>query len=163
MNIARIVDGEVRYPYTLGSLRVDFPNTSWPQDWALIDLDLVGCVEVQSVQAPEVGPSQYVNEAAPEFVDGLWRQAWTIIDIPPEVPESVPAHHFQRALFEAGLLETVEAAIAALPPNNLMRFDWAKAPYFNRDSVGIAAMAQQLGVSDAQLDAIFISAGEMVT
>lgn len=163
MNIARIVDGELRYPYSLGQLRADFPNTSWPAEWALIDLASVGCVEVQAVEPPACGEHQSVEEAAPVLVDGQWRQAWTICDDPPAVPTQVPAHHLRRALRAAGVLASVQAMIDALPPDHDMRDDWQYAPYFRRDAVGIGQAAQMLGLTDEQLDAIFIAAGQVVT
>lgn len=77
--------------------------------------------------------------------------------------QTVPAHYLRRALIQFGMLAAVEAHIASLPADDLMRIDWAHAPYFSRDAVGIEAARVALGLSVEQVDALFVAAGQVVT
>lgn len=65
-----------------------------------------------------------------------------------------------RALFEAGLLASVEAAINALsePARTAARIDWDNATEFRRDFPLLAQLAAAIGLSDAQVDALFVIA-----
>ena len=89
---------------------------------------------------------------------------WVVSALPPPpVPESVPAHHLRRALREFGMLAAVNAYMAALPDDDEMRESWEYAPYFRRDALGIEAARVALGLSVAQVDALFVAAGQVVT
>ena len=76
--------------------------------------------------------------------------------LPPSVPFSVTPFQAKAALFAAGLLPAVEAAIAAAP--KVAQLAWSDATEFTRDSPTIATMAAALGLTDAQVDALFIAA-----
>lgn len=79
------------------------------------------------------------------------------------VAQTVPAHHLRRALSAAGMLAAVDAHIATLPADDLMRIDWAHAPYFRRDALGIEAARVALGLTVEQVEALFVAAGQVVT
>lgn len=89
---------------------------------------------------------------------------WVVSALPPPpVPESVPAHHLRRALRQFGMLAGVNVYMAALPDDDEMRESWEYAPYFRRDANGIEAARVALGLSAAQVDALFVAAGAVVT
>ena len=69
---------------------------------------------------------------------------------------SVPAHQFYAALEDFGMLPAVEAYIAQADPRTRMFF--TKAPAFRRDAAGIEAGRVALGLSVAQVDALFAAA-----
>jgi len=84
---------------------------------------------------------------------------------PPASPTPIPAvvSRFQAraALYQAGLLDTVEA-IMDLPETDMMaKIAWADAQEFKRTSPTIAAMAAVIGFTEAQLDDLFISAATL--
>lgn len=64
------------------------------------------------------------------------------------------------ALLGAGLLETVDAAIAAMPGADgaAARIQWEFLQTVRRDSQLVAQLAPLLGLSDEQLDALFTAA-----
>jgi hypothetical protein len=72
---------------------------------------------------------------------------------PPEIPFSVTPFQAKAALLGAGLLPAVEAAIAAASP--IAQLAWLDATAFTRDSPTIAALSAQLGLTPAQVDALF--------
>ncbi len=84
--------------------------------------------------------------------------AWSYSDAPAAglsepVPSSVSRFQARAALREAGLLEPIEAAVAAA--DDLTREAWASAIAFERMSPTIATLAAALGLSSAQVDDLF--------
>jgi len=65
----------------------------------------------------------------------------------------------KAALLVAGLLATVEAAIAQADP--LAQLAWSEAVEFRRDSPTVASMATTLGLTEQQLDDLFTAASQV--
>ena len=74
----------------------------------------------------------------------------------PTVPAEVPRWQARRALLDAGLLDAVEAAVAAADRH--IQITWADAPNIVRNSPFVTAMAAALGLTNEQLDALFVAA-----
>ena len=73
-----------QYPYTVGNLRRDNPNTSFPKrvsDEMLADW---GVYPVAKADMPNVDHTQNLTEGQPALVDGQWQQTWVITDATPE-------------------------------------------------------------------------------
>lgn len=82
-----------------------------------------------------------------------------IVPPPPPVtyiPYSVTPFQAKAALLQAGLLSSVQAVIAQASP--IAQLAWSDATEFTRDSPTIAALSAQLGLSSAQVDALFVAA-----
>lgn len=73
------------------------------------------------------------------------------------VPAAVSPYQARQALTNAGLRDLVEAAVAAAP--EAVRDAWEYGLEVRRDSPMIAALAQALGLTAAQLDQLFVQAG----
>lgn len=56
------------------------PNTSFPRDMTLVQLEDYSCALVHDTERPEVTELQKVVEGAPELVEGVWRQTWEVLD-----------------------------------------------------------------------------------
>jgi len=76
-------------------------------------------------------------------------------------PQGVTRFQARAALAMAGLLDGVEAAVAA-SPNSLTRLAWADSQSFERQSPTIASLAYILGLSTDQIDELFQTAEEIV-
>ena len=67
------------YPYSIGDLRRDNPNTSYPRnpsDAVLADWNVFPVVEQSP---PEYNPAnQSLNQLNPTLVDGEWLQTWQV-------------------------------------------------------------------------------------
>lgn len=170
MNAARVVNGNiVSHPYHLRpTAKQAHPEVSpLPGTWEQCtpeQLAALECVDVQLVARPELQPGESCAEGTPEYVGGQWRQTWVVTPAQPEpVPESVPAHHLRRALRQFGMIAGVNAYMAALPDDDEMRESWEYAPYFRRDANGIEAARVALGLTVAQVDALFVAAGNVQT
>jgi hypothetical protein len=79
----------------------------------------------------------------------------------PRVPGSITMRQAQLALMGAGLLNTVNAAVAAMPgaQGDAARIEWNASSTVERNKPLVLAMASVLGLTAAQIDALFI-AGE---
>ena len=97
-----------------------------------------------------------------EYADMLAN--WVADYVPPHPePETVPtvltSRQAKRVLLKAGLLDDVEAAVAAADRET--QIDWAEATEMRRDWPTLVAMAQALDMSDAQLDDMFIEGAKL--
>lgn len=100
--------------------------------------------------------------------NGNWVEEWAERDMTqdesdaydlsqlPVVPESVTRYQGLIALEDAGLLTTVEAAIANAPKKTQIAF--SNAHVWRRASSMISDMQAVLGMTDAEVDALFIAA-----
>lgn len=75
------------------------------------------------------------------------------------VPQSVTMRQARLALHGAGLLTAVNAAINAA--GEAAKIEWEYAQEVQRASGLVPAMAAQLGMNDAQLDALFTAAAAL--
>jgi hypothetical protein len=76
---------------------------------------------------------------------------------PPVVPQSVSRFQALAALSNAGLLTQAQNAVNA-SPNPLVPLAWNNAQTFDRNSSTVATLGPALGLTDAQIDSLFIAA-----
>lgn len=93
---------------------------------------------------------------------------WVAAYVPPEpepisIPQVVTRRQARRALALFGLLDAVQAALDAIPDpmqRAIAQIDWDDATEFNRDDETLQMLSGALGLTDSQLDDLFILAGE---
>lgn len=74
------------------------------------------------------------------------------------VPQVVTRFQARAALHLSGLLPQIEALMADAATPVLSRLAWQDALEFQRTSPTVLTMAAALGLTDAQVDALFITA-----
>jgi hypothetical protein len=81
----------------------------------------------------------------------------------PPPPASVTMRQARLALLQAGHLAAVTAALAATPgmAGEAARIEWEYASTLERDSPLVQAFAAQLGLTGADLDALFTAAAAL--
>ena len=81
----------------------------------------------------------------------------------PSTPTSVDMAQARLALLGAGLLTTVDQAIAAMtgPEGEAARIEWEFRPRVRRDSPLVVALASALSLDEAALDALFVTASAL--
>jgi len=112
------------------------------------------------------GPDAYID--APADFD-LERMGDYVVDggtvsIPsPGVPQSVTMRQARLALHAAGLLTSVDAAIAAMdePDKTAASITWEFAQTVDRGFGMVPQLASALGMSDTQIDDLFIAAAQL--
>jgi hypothetical protein len=72
------------------------------------------------------------------------------------VPRQVTMRQARLALLDAGLLQTVKDAVAGM--TEAAQIEWECAAVVDRDSGLLESMSSALGLTDAQLDALFSQA-----
>lgn len=80
--------------------------------------------------------------------------AWKMLA---SVPRVVPAGNFMRALVRLDRYATLNAYIAAIPgkQGDELRVLWARATEFDRQHPDLIAVAHAVGMTDADIDAVF--------
>lgn len=79
--------------------------------------------------------------------------------LPPPVPRSVTARQARLALNAAGLLDDVDAAIAASPRE--VQLTWEYATEIERDNPILAQVAAGFGLTSEQMDDLFRQAATL--
>jgi hypothetical protein len=82
-----------QFPYTLGNLRRDNSQTSFPKnipDELLAEYDVY---QVQQNAAPDVDSKTHNVRQSVELVDGVWTQVWSVVQIDEQAAaDNVRAH-----------------------------------------------------------------------
>jgi len=124
--------------------------------------------EVSSIKAngqhlqTMIAKSVFTSEQIAALQVGV-TQAQTFVDLgeapPVTVPASVSMRQARLALLGAGLLDTVEAAIAGAGP--AAKIEWEYAQEVQRASGLVPSLATALGMTSAQIDALFVAAAAL--
>lgn len=126
--------------------------------FAIIGNGLVANVAMASVEfAAEQGWISCPDEVSPGWAwDG---STFTEPTITQEVPEAITMRQARLALLGAGMLGAVDAAINSLPSpmKEAAQIEWDYASQIRRDSQLIAHLAPGIGLTDAQIDGLFIA------
>jgi hypothetical protein len=147
----------VEYPYQIGKIRQENPQTSFPSEIPDSLLAEYGVYPVTPVAPPTVTIYERAVEGTPALVNGAWRQTWTIVAALP--PDSITPRQCRLLLLQQGLLDDVEAMIAA--QDEATRITWEYALEFRRDDPLLNALAANLGLTDEQIDEFFFAASEL--
>lgn len=152
------------YPYTLTDLKRANRDVSFPKDMSNFDTSTWHCHPVQPTEPPSA-PGKVAERIAPEQVDGVWQERWQLVDAPPPVvPDRVTMRQARLALLGAGLLDAVEPALAAIPDEVQRRaaqITWEYSTEVQRDNALISALAAGLGLTEQNLDQLFMTAATL--
>ena len=168
-------------------IRALYPNVSFPHPFVPPD----GYAYVFPAPQPAYNAlTERVQAAAPVLTNlGHWEQTWEVVprfadytdadnvlhtaadQIAAEterlrlasVPASVTMRQARLALHAAGLLSSVNAALAALsePAKTAALIEWEYASAVERSAGLVPAMAAALGMSEADVDDLFILAATL--
>jgi len=132
-------------------------------DYALVDGGVIVAVARYPVDAESlIGNGEIVEFPTDTVVAGmLWDGAVLSNPPPPEpeppgVPHSVSMRQARLALLGAGLLDSVDAVVAQSP--RAVQIEWEFATDVWRDRDLVASLGGALGLTDDQIDALFIAA-----
>lgn len=124
---------------------------------------IVNTIEVASIDA--------LGDTVTLITADTGQIGWLVVDgvatePPPKpvpVPQSVTMRQARLALHAAGLLSGVDAAIASLsePAKTAAQIEWEYASAVERNAGLVPAMAAALGMTDAQIDDLFITAATL--
>lgn len=161
------VDETGAHRITVTDLRLAHPEWSFAEEPSAESLAEFGVLPLLAVEPPEAGFGERIEELAPAFVDGEWHQVWTVAEISPEERRAairpVTMRQARLALLGAGVLSGVEPALAAMPSpqREAAEIEWEYASEVRRDAPLIAAIGGALGLSDEQIDDLFLAAAAL--
>ncbi len=132
--------------------------------YAYIDLNGRAVNFVSGDAFPEIVPEDCtaVELNQPNYGYGwLWDGTALVDDVspPPEIPRSVTPRQVRLLLLSQGLLDQVEAIIAA--SDKATQITWEFATEFRRDNPLLLALGYNLGLTDEQIDQFFIAAAQL--
>lgn len=175
------------WPVTESDIRALHPNVSFPHPFVPPD----GYAYVFPAPQPAYNAiTERVQAAAPVLTNlGHWEQVWEVVprfvdytdaddvlhtaaeQIAAEterlrlasVPQSVTMRQARLALHAAGLLSSVDTAIASMqePAKTAALIEWEYASAVERNAGLVPAMAAALGMSEADIDDLFIAAATL--
>ena len=107
---------------------------------------------------PDDSPTQ-VDGVLGLFLQTDWEQM-RADEMRARVPQSVTMRQARLALLAAGLLAGIDAAIDSLPEpdKSAAKIEWEYAAVVQRGSGLVPAMGAALGMTEAQIDQLFITA-----
>ena len=136
--------------YTIEDIRQENPNMSIPDG---TDCSSLGFEFLEEVEQPKQD-GFYAIEVAP--INN--KQTWELREIPKEVPQEITPLQSKLQLLEIGLLDEVEALVTA---DRKVQLYWEYASVIERDNEILLMMATSLGMTEEQLDDLFIKANKL--
>lgn len=72
----------IAYPYSVGDLRKDNPNTSFPMPMSDVELASFDILRIRTALPPAHDRlKQKAVESNPVMIDGIWTQVWSLVDL----------------------------------------------------------------------------------
>jgi hypothetical protein len=162
-----------KYPYSIGDLRKDNPQVSFPRNPSE---ELLASYDVYPVQLTSRPEGDVVSEGLPIFNEQLqrWERYWIVRNFTQEEIEQqllekrqnmvVSMRQARLALLQVGLLSQVEGAISSLqePIRSALQIEWEYSTTFERMNPWVLQLAiDVLNLSDSEVDSLFELAKEL--
>lgn len=172
-----------QFNITERDIRNAYPNTSFPSPFVAPDEYAVVFPAPQPTHDPII---QAAREITPVLTSkGHYEQQWEVVprfteytdennvlhtvaeqeaaaieaDRKSKVPTTISIRQAKLALLQTGLLDDVEAAIAQA--DRAIQIEWEYAIEFKRDWPALISLASVIGLTDKQLDDLFILASNL--
>jgi hypothetical protein len=119
-------------------------------------------VPVVTKDDPEFDATTHHLERIEELVGEQWVLSAVAVENP--VPSEVPLWAFRAVLTVMGHADTIKQLLETLPEptRTVARTQWEYANYISRNHPTIAALSPALGLTSANIDAIFRQAAQLV-
>lgn len=158
----KVTDG-VPTEYTLRQLKSDNPNVSFPKSPSEALLASYSVYPVVDASKPD---NDIVTEGPIVEIDGVWTQTYNGRDLTAEEKRQsmkVTMRQARLALHQVGKLSLVDDAINLIPEpdKSLISIEWEYASTVERTSPWMSTMGLALGLSEEELDDLFILAATL--
>ena len=140
----------------IATIREAHPNMSIPDGADLTGIGYQRIYPAQTIPTPADG--EIVVSKPPEKVDGVWREVFALEPALVFVPQQVTMRQARLELLSRDLLDDVDAVIAVA--GRVAQIEWEYASTVDRDNPVIAAVQQQQGMTDEQIDDLFREAAK---
>lgn len=133
------------------------PDGSIPPGTDVAALEAAGVLIVRPSPRPDPDPGMVVVEAPAHEADGVWWQTWVQEPAPPPAPLPVPSAvtplQIRRALRQTGMYGEVIGFVSTQSDD--VQDAWEYAVQIVRTDPLIAAAAEALGKTEAEIDDLF--------
>lgn len=138
-----------------------------PNGHAFVDVQFSDGASKTFVQTYKISPGQFgSSEEIEAFVQARLAEVAALQDMIPDlvevstdvVPRRVTNFQARAALIGAGLFESVDSLIRAMPTGSVEFQAWEYANHVYRSSPLMALMASQFGLTEEQIDDLFRAA-----
>jgi len=162
MLYVKVTDG-VAVRYTLTELRAANPNISFPvtpSEATLAEYGVYPCVDDPAPTADVVARGGFYQ------VGSVWHYGWTsrsYTDAERRSAMVITPRQARLALSSVGKLSAIADAIAVTPEPNksMIAIEWEYATTIERTSPWIEAMRPALGLTEEDLDNLFVLAADL--
>ena len=108
----KFINGQAaKFPYTMGDLRKDHPQTSFPEQTTNETLASFDVYPVKQTSAPVLDSKTHSHSATVESVDGEWTQVWQVVELPRDQAEVNVRGHRNRLLKESDWTQVADAPV----------------------------------------------------
>jgi hypothetical protein len=114
-----------KYPYSIGELRKDNPQTSFPKNPSAALLAEWNVFPVQSVDSPWVDNTQRFREGTPVYENGVWKQTWIIESLSQEEIEAQASQYNEQ--------QKANRALAYASESDPIFFKWQRGEATQED------------------------------
>ena len=133
--------------------------------YAIIKNDVVeNIIEADADYAQSIGAVRADTAAIGDlYNDGVFTTP-KIQEEVPKIPESIAMWQARSALIDAGLLDDIDAFLANIPDateRKKAQVKWEFSNTVRRDDPLLAAVVVKMGITNQQLDALFIAAAAL--
>ena len=147
-----------------------YPNISFPNgavDEAFTEQEGFSKVVYGNVPAINEATQKVILNEMPTLINGIYVLEYSIVEKTEEekiayakslVPQSITPLQAKLQLLNMGLLDEVEAMVSA---DRRIALYWEYALDIQRSHTTLSQMAEALGLTDAQLDEMFIEASKL--
>ena len=160
MNYIKLNNG-VAEEYTFKQLQNDNPEVSFPKNPSAA---ILADYNVYPYETDNISPDTTIIESTFFYeLNGQWRKGFNaraVTDDEKRAEMIVSPRQARLALNAAGLLTSVETAINNMndPEKTIVSLEWEYATRIERTSSWVISMGTALGLTETELDQLFITA-----
>lgn len=138
-----------------------YPETSFPPDLTHEILEELDYLPIEEDERPELSPGEALVPGEVRIENDRAIRGWVVI--PAMVPQSVSRARGKAALLAAGMLDAVEGFINTLEggEKTLALLAFNETNEWRRDSPFLNQAATALGVTQEQMDELFLEASKI--
>jgi len=158
----KVVGNTTVFPYSAAQLRLDNPNISFPRNMSEEQLTEFGVyiVDIEPDPVFDKDTQRVLISKVPTYENGRWvlKKMVEAYTKPKYVPTVLTPRQARLALLGVGLLDEVETLLAN---DKAMQIWWEYSLDIQRNHEHIVTMAGALGLTEVQLDELFIEGAKL--
>ena len=109
---AKIINNVVaKFPYSMGALHVEYPDTSFPAAPTAETLAAFGVYKIVEAAAPTVDSKTHRQSQSIQEIDGVWTQVWALQQLPQDTASANVRGYRDSLLNESDWTQVADAPV----------------------------------------------------